>query len=93
MKLYLLRTRSLPCRTIEGFNLDVGVGLLNFGQSRMRSAVGQNQPIGIEVIVVRLVAEVSAVCPEVFSICALFANALVNPVPDKAAVRPGLRFE
>src|SRR5215469_7693298 len=59
----------------------------------MRSAIRQYKSIRVEVVVVRLVAEVAAVSPEVLSITAFFANALVYPIPDETAMSPRPRFE
>src|ERR1035441_6406905 len=78
---------------VNGFNLDAGVRLLYFAQSRMDSAVRKNQAIGAEIVVVWLVAKIAAVSPEVFSITSLFADALVDPIPDEASMRPLRGFE
>jgi len=44
-------------------------------------------------LVVRLVAVVAAVCPELLAVGVLLADALVLPVPDEPAVEVRQRFD
>src|SRR6478752_1927749 len=59
----------------------------------MHGAIRQNETICAEVVVVRFIAEISSVGPELFPVSSLFADALVVPVPNKAAMRPRLRID
>src|SRR4051794_19940022 len=59
----------------------------------MNGAIGQDEAVRVEVIVVRLVAVVSSIRPELFSIASLFSDSLVHPIPDKPAVCPGFRLK
>src|SRR6476646_8054861 len=59
----------------------------------MHGAVRKDETVSAEVVVVWLIAEVSSVGPELFPVASLFADALVNPIPNKAAMRPWLRID
>jgi hypothetical protein len=56
-------------------------------------AVGQHESVGVEVVVVGLVAEVAAVGPQVSVKRSLAPQALLHLVPDEATMRPILRLE
>src|SRR3954469_18338804 len=71
----------------------MGVGFLHFGQTWMRSATRQHQSVGVEVVVVRFVAEIAAIGPEILTVGSLLSYPLIDPIPDKPAVRPRLSLK
>ena len=60
---------------------------LRFKQRRMRRAVGEHQTVHAELAVVRLVAEVAAVGLPGLPVFIVARQALVDPVPDEAALQ------
>ncbi len=75
---------------INRLDLDTGIGLLDLGQARVRGAIGQHKSVGVEVVIVGLVAKIAAVSPEILTVGSLLSYALVDPIPDETAVCPRL---
>ena len=64
---------------------------LQLVQRGVRGAVGPDDPVGAEVRVVRRVAEVAAVGPVLAAARVALPDAVVDPLPDEAALQRGWR--
>src|SRR5205807_1796874 len=67
--------------------------VLELVERGMRRPVGPDDPVGAEVRVVRLVAEVAAVRPEFATARIALDDRLVDPLPDEAALEPRIAVE
>ena len=77
-----------------GIGVDLGhphrsIEVLRLTKGRLGPAVGPDQAVGHEVVVVRLVAEVAAVGPARRAVGQLLDQAVVPPLPDETALQPG----
>ncbi len=64
--------------------------MLRLIQRRMRSAIGEDQAIHTELAVVWRVAEVTAVGLPRLALFIIARQALIDPIPDKAALQTGM---
>jgi hypothetical protein len=67
--------------------------LLELGQAGRGRPVGEQQPVGHEVAVVEGLAEVATVGEELPAVLGVGAQAVVDPLPDEAALAAGVALE
>mmetsp|Transcript_150899 Transcript_150899/g.484959 ORF Transcript_150899/g.484959 Transcript_150899/m.484959 type:complete len:321 (-) Transcript_150899:1441-2403(-) len=77
---------SLPCQALKGDGL---LDLLRLEAMRARGPVRPHQAVDAEVVVGRgaFAAEVTAVGPDLFAVDGLCDDALIDPIPDEAALQ------
>src|SRR5690606_32317902 len=69
------------------------LGTLRLVKGGVRSAIGKHQPVEAELTVVGLIAKIAAVGPECRAVFRFFRQRLIDPVPDKSALQPGMAAE
>ncbi|CZW78027.1 Uncharacterised protein [Enterobacter hormaechei] len=69
------------------------LGTLCLVKGGMRGAIGKHQPVEAELTIVGLIAKIAAVGPECRAVFRFFCQRLIDPVPDKAALQPGMAAE
>jgi len=78
---------------VRRMNSNVLIDFFGFMQMGVGFAVGLDQTVAAEVAVVGLIAEVAAIGPECFAADRVnFLYALIDPVPDKAALQRPVFF-
>ena len=99
---WIVQRSSIPVRTEKSWRLRTGIRpgadargsrdgleeLRALGQDRLLAAVGEDEAVADEVEVARAVAEVAAVLPVLPARGVEGLDALVDPIPDEAALQP-----
>lgn len=63
------------------------LGALRLIKRRMRRAIGKYQPVHTELTIVGFIAKIAAVGLPGFALIVIAGQALINPVPDEAALQ------
>ena len=73
---------------IDRFKTDVLMYILHFCHCRMRTTVGVDQPVAVEIAVAGgIYSEVASVSPVFSSVLVFLEQALVYPVPDVSSLK------
>ena len=75
---------------VNGFKIDILVQSFDFRQLWCFASVAEQQTVAAKVAVMRIFAEIAAVSQVFVTLRVSCQNALVNPVPDEAALEAGI---
>ena len=72
---------------IPGFDVDRLEHLFAFPHGRLDTSVWSHDTIDAEVTIVHRVAKIAAICPIFIPLIVTLQYALIDPIPDKAALQ------